>query len=305
METCLSRCVFKAMFNSDGRYAGAADAVFMDELLRGMAATWMFHMEEGQAAGCTFLQGRCTLKSPVSKAAVVLQLESRFKSVEVVPEWGTIPDSEATWCSAAKRAAGPWTELDAPRDQRPPVIRSLADKTTQEHTPAPWIPPQFRIPRYNDFQLELNTRLHRQDAKGVLLVVDNRGRTGKSTYAHRLGAYGVGIVIPAAVLEHKDILRYTGELIERQGRKRQLVLFVDLQKVVLSGDQWQRVMSAVNLLKDGFAYSKTRGWHAVPFHWPKVAVFSVSAPEKACVGSVGWEIWDVACGSNERLSSRV
>lgn len=238
------------------------------ESLKGIAKHYTFQLEEGDG-GYKHYQGRISLvkRRRETEKHILLNL---------FPE-GTAPNYLAPTTNpehqkgdafyqmkADTRILGPWTDKDE-------VI---------------YIPRQVReMGDLRPFQQHIVDDADVWDTRHINLVYCPHGNIGKSRLVSYCRAYQKGRALPP-VNDYKDLLRMVCDL-----PTSKLYLF-DMPRS-LNKDKLYQFFSAVETIKDGYAYDDRYSFKEKVFDCPNIWIFTNTYPDLGMLSFDRWRIWEV------------
>lgn len=154
-----------------------------------------------------------------------------------------------------------------------------------------YIPMKYRGNiEWNPFQRQiLNIIATEPDDRTINVIVDDEGNNGKSFLAMYLLVMGLGRKIPQ-MKDHRDLMRMVMDLPESK-----CYLF-DLPRAISKNDQ-HSIYSAIEEIKNGYAYDDRYNFREKVFESPHVFVFTNNKPQSSLVSKDRWKLWYLKEGS--------
>lgn len=231
-----------------------------DELkgkLREFCKKWIFQEEKGES-GYEHFQGRVSLKVKNRKGA----------NLGFGEHWSITSeenkDNDFYVTKIDTRVSGPWSDKDT---YIPKQVRNI--------TLMPW---QQKI---IDNRTDWNTR-------NINCVICKQGNIGKSTLVTYAGAYGLARRIP--MLEsYKDFMRMVMDC------PKSSLYLVDFPRS-MNKSNCAGFWSAIETVKDGYAYDDRYGFREEYFDCPNIWVFMNRTPDFEFLSKDRWVLWEVTQG---------
>lgn len=176
------------------------------------------------------------------------------------------------------------------------------DYVTKEYTrvDGPWniddeidyIPKQIReIENLFDWQQEVINNLTIWDKRTINFIYCPDGNIGKSTLVGWIRAYKLGRALPP-VNDYKDMLRIVCDLPTSNA------YIIDMPRALKKDKLWG-FYSAIETIKDGYAYDDRYRFREKIFDCPNIWIFSNIIPELKLLSADRWKIFTVVNGSLE------
>lgn len=238
---------------------------------------WCFQLEKGKREGNLHWQCRVSFEPALRKSQVV-KLFPEF-SVRIESEAGTKAGGLYAM-KADTRQDGPWSDRDV------------------EH----YKDPRYVLKDYRDWQTEMKKRLDSQDARTILVIVDETGNTGKTCMAHHLVQYHNGVFIPPFCSTGDEILQFACSFV-KPGEMYTFV--IDMPRALLMRHVAARLFAAFETLKSGYVYDKRYHGKYVYFQIPKVVVFTNTVPEQTLLTGDRWDIMTLPWVSDKAEASKI
>lgn len=246
-------------WNSEGR----AHKFVLDSL-KGIAKRFVFQREKGDT-GYEHFQGRLSLQKKRRKNEL-LKLFGDDAPNYLEPTCNTeYTKGDAFYQTKVDtRVEGPWTEDDKPL----------------------YVPRQVReMQALRPFQQAIVNDINTWDKRTINIVYCEGGNKGKSCLVSYLRAYRLGRALPP-VNDYKDLLRMVCDL-PTSG----LYLF-DMPRA-MNKDKMYQFYSAVETIKDGYAYDDRYNFREKSFDSPNIWIFCNVMPEPGLLSMDRWRVWDI------------
>lgn len=222
-----------------------------------VAKKWAFQLEVGTQTGYEHYQGRISLKTKARHGPDWPETHWSVTSNEN-------RDNSFYVLKEDTRKAGPWTDADAyiPRQVRDIVLR-------------PW-------------QQAIINSANTWDTRTINILHCPGGNIGKSTLKTYAGAHRIGRALPM-MESYKDYMRM---VMDTPKCKLYLIDFPRSQQRLGCGNLW----SAIETIKDGYAYDDRYGFREEYFDCPTVWVFTNNLPDRSHLSVDRWKTWTVIDG---------
>lgn len=238
--------------------------------LKGIAKRFVFQKEEGDS-GYVHYQGRMSLVKKRRKHEVLKLFEDppQFLEPTSIPEY---TKGDAFYQQKVDtRIEGPWTDKDE-------VV---------------YIPRQVReMEGLRPFQKSIIDNVDVWDKRSINVVYCERGNLGKSCLVSYMRAYKLGRALPP-VNDYKDLLRMVCDL-----PTSRMYLF-DMPRA-MNKDKMYQFYSAVETIKDGYAYDDRYTFKEKSFDCPNVWIFCNVLPDIAMLSADRWKLWKIDNSYNLR-----
>jgi len=251
-------CGYDFRFNAD-----CLDFQNIIDMLKKIAKKFTFQKEEGDS-GYVHYQGRLSLIKKRRKMEAL-------KLFEVPPNYFE-PTSNPDYTKGDAfyqmkedtRVDGPWTDEDEPL----------------------YIPRQIReMGELRPFQQSIVDKANEWDTRTINLVYCNKGNLGKSSLVGYCRAHRIGRALPP-VNDYKDLLRIVCDL-----PTSRMYMF-DMPRS-LNKDRLYQFYSAVETIKDGYAYDDRYSFKEKSFDCPNIWIFSNILPDLSMLSQDRWKLWDI------------
>lgn len=224
---------------------------------------WVFQKEKGELNGYEHYQGRCSMKTKVRnmRGKIAPQVSWRVTSTKIAI------DEDTRYCDKLEtRLDGPWRDSDCNNRYVPLHVRDIKLY--------PW---QERI---------INDVL--PDTRTINILYDEKGNIGKSTVFTYAGARGIARAVP--IMEsYKDLMRMV-----MCCPKTKLYL-VDFPRG-LNKSHCANFWSAIETIKNGYAYDDRYKFQEEFFDPPNIWVFTNTLPDFELLSKDRWKVWTVSNG---------
>lgn len=238
-----------------------ADAITKDELidtLRPLCKEWTFQLEMGSKTGYRHFQGRISLKEKQRLTG----LKKSFPAATHLSVTSKDGCKDYDYVSKENtRIEGPWTSWDAP------VPRQIQGITLR-----PW-------------QQQVVDSAMTFDARSIDVIIDTEGCLGKSTLKTFVGVHKHGKAIPFCN-DYKDMLRMVYDM------PKQRLYIIDMPRSI-SKDRLNQFWSAIETIKDGYAYDDRYHFKDCYFDAPRIWVFTNTMPEASMLSRDRWNFWEI------------
>ena len=249
------------------------DQKLLKDMLKSISKKWVFQLEKGET-GYHHFQGRLSL----IKKTTVGQLAKLISSLNIVgchlspTSNNQAMDTENyllnvkfTYVMKAEtRIDGPW-------------------KDTDEEI---YIPRQIReMGPLRPFQEHIIKDANNWDTRSINVVFCPHGNIGKSCLVGYCRAHKIGRALPTCN-DYKDLLRMVCDL-----PTSKMYLF-DMPRS-LNKDKLYQFFSAVETIKDGYAYDDRYSFKEKVFDCPNIWIFTNTMPELTMLSDDRWKIWTV------------
>lgn len=224
-----------------------------------IAKKWCYQRERGEESGKLHFQGRLSLKTKVRHPGLI---DNPFKA-HFSRTSNENRDNNFYVSKKETRVEGPWKD---------------DDKVTI-------IPRQVRDIVLYEWQQEIVDRLKIWDTRIINVVIDRDGNKGKSTLLSYIRAHGLGRVLPS-VNDSKDMMRMVCDL-ETAG-----AYLFDMPKA-MSKDKLYGFYSAIEQIKDGYAYDDRYHFKEKVFDCPQIWIFTNKEPDESLLSRDRWVYWRI------------
>lgn len=249
------------------------------KLLDGIAKHYVFQLEQGDT-GYRHYQGRMSLIKKRRKP----ELLTLFSSLE-----RRVPNYLEPTCNVEARTgdafymmkedtkiAGAWTDKDKPV----------------------YIPRQIReIKELYPWQKSVVDSAKFWDTRHINMVYCPTGNKGKTSLVGWCRAYNIARVLPS-VNEAKDMLRMVCDM-----PTSSMYLF-DMPRS-MNKDRLFGFYSAIETIKDGYAYDDRYAFKEKVFDCPQIWIFSNSLPDFNMLSTDRWIIWEIKEKELKRFSHSI
>lgn len=247
----------------DFRWNADVDHEVILERLKGIAKRYVFQLERGDS-GYLHYQGRMSLIKKKRKHELLrlFQNPPQYLMPTVTKEYIKGDAFYATKLDT--RVEGPWTDADVKL----------------------YIPRQVReMKGLRPFQQSILDDLGVWDKRTINIVYCVQGNIGKSSLVSYMRAHKLARALPP-VNDYRDLLRMVCDL-----PTSNMYLF-DMPRA-MNKDRMFQFFSAVETIKDGFAYDDRYAYKEKSFDCPNIWVFTNVLPEFGMFSPDRWDIWGV------------
>lgn len=233
------------------------DSISLEDLLKFIKVhckKWCFQHEKGETTGYEHWQGRVSLKVKARKGPKLDKAHWSPTSNENAENTFYVMKEET-------RVSGPWSDKDA------------------------YIPRHVRDISLRPWQSTIMEDAARFDARTINVLYCPNGNIGKSTLAIWAGCRGLARNIPM-MDSYKDYMRMVMDT------PKVSLYFVDfprsMNKTCCAG-----FWSAIETIKNGYAYDDRYGFREEYFDPPNIWVFTNTIPEEGYLSTDRWKYWVV------------
>lgn len=215
---------------------------------------YCFQLEQGEETGFMHYQGRVSLKVKSRKGPTL-------DKIHWSPTSTAASDDDFYVLKNDTRIKGPWQDTD------------------------PYIPRQIRSLTLYDWQQSIIDDANVWNTRDINCIICKSGNIGKSTLCTYVGSHKLGRKIP--ILEsYKDFMRMVMDT-----PKMQLYL-VDCPRS-MQKTSCSNFWSAIETVKDGYAYDDRYGFRESYFDCPNIWVFCNDFPDTTFLSVDRWKYWEV------------
>lgn len=228
-----------------------------------------FQHEKGDIGGYEHYQGRVSLVTKSSILKVIKLFKAKFGEGfgRISPTTTTNSKGDAFYSYVTKestRVAGPWTDADSSK----------------------YIPRQIReMGPLRPFQERVVASAHLWDTRHINYIYCPNGNIGKSLLVGYCRAHGIGRALPP-VNDYKDLMRMVCDL-----PTSKMYMF-DMPRS-MNKDKLYSFYSAIETIKDGYAYDDRYSFKEKVFDCPQIWIFANTLPSMAHLSNDRWLIWEV------------
>ncbi|WP_445718333.1 hypothetical protein [Flavobacterium sp.] len=254
-----SQCAcYDFRYNADG-----ISSDMIKKWLKGIAKRYVFQQEVGDS-GYNHFQGRLSLVKKRRKHEALKLFENPPNYFEPTTNIEYYSGDAFYQTKIDTRVDGPWTDKDE-------VI---------------YIPRQVReMGGLRPFQQVIVDDVNVWDKRTINLVYCQEGNKGKSCLVSYMRANKLGRALPP-VNDYKDLLRMVCDL-----PTSKLYLF-DMPRA-MNKDKMFQFYSAVETIKDGYAYDDRYSFKEKVFDCPNIWIFCNVLPDLGLLSMDRWKIWDI------------
>jgi len=215
---------------------------------------WCFQMEIGDETGYIHYQGRVSLKVKNRKGPTLPGVHWSVTSNEN-------RDNEFYVLKDDTKLDGPWTDRDS------------------------YIPKQVRDIELYPWQQSILDNAHVWDTRTINMIICPQGNIGKSTLTTYAGCRGLARAIPM-MSEYKDYMRM---VMDTPKSRLYLIDFPRSMNKSNCAGFW----SAIETIKNGYAYDDRYGFKEEYFDSPNIWVFANTTPDLTQLSQDRWRFWEV------------
>jgi len=243
-----------------------ADGVSVSDvrkMLKGIAKRYVFQREVGDS-GYNHYQGRLSLikKRRKHEALKLFSNPPNYFEPTVNKEYQTGDAFYQT--KEDTRAAGPFKDTD----EELVITRQVAE-----------------MDGLRPFQQHIIDDVNKWDKRTINIVYCKEGNKGKTSLVSYMRSYKIGRPLPP-VNDYKDLLRIVRDL-----PVNKLYLF-DMPRA-LNKDKMYQFYSAVETIKDGYAYDDRYSFKEKVFDCPNIWIFCNVLPDLGLLSRDRWRFWDI------------
>ena len=254
-------CVYEIRSNAD------LSCEEYKNLLKKWAKKWVFQKEKGDS-GYIHYQGRISLikKREPEVLKNVLRRAGDLDCFQFIAPTTTAEHQKEAFYAMKEdtRIEGPFRDTDEER----------------------YIPRQIReIEELRPFQQTIIEKANEWDTRSINIIYCEHGNMGKSILVGYLRAYGIARALPP-VNDYKDLLRMVCDL-----PTSRCYLF-DMPRS-LNKDRLYQFFSAVETIKDGYAYDDRYQFKEKVFDCPNIWIFTNTMPDFNMLSLDRWKLWTI------------
>lgn len=249
------------------------DYRIIKKLLEEFCKAGSFQKEESADTNYLHYQGRVSLSKKLSLAGLIKSTPSTLKGIHWSPTSNNCNDMDYV-NKEFTRLDGPW-ELHEEEDYIPRQIREVKE--------------------LYEWQKTVINKLNIWDKRSINMLYCPNGNIGKSTLIGYVRAYKLGRALPP-VNDYRDMLRMVCDLPISKN------YFVDMPRA-LKKDKLGSFYSAIETIKDGYAYDDRYTFKEKIFDCPNIWIFSNILPELELLSKDRWKIWNVVDNKLETYSA--
>lgn len=245
--------------------------LFTDVLrqLKGFVKKLSFQLEEGDT-GYRHFQGRLSLIKKRRKSEILKLFKAKGRQC---PRYFK-PTTNAKFLTGDEfyvlkedtRIDGPWTETEYQKNF--------------------YIPRQVReLEKLRPFQQSIIDDALVWDTRHINVVLNTRGEVGKSRLVAYIRAHRCGRVLPF-INDYKDLMRVVMDMPTSK------LYLLDMPRAI-SKEKLYQLYSAIETIKDGYAYDDRYKFREKVFDCPNIWIFTNSKPDLSLLSMDRWRIWEV------------
>lgn len=235
----------------------------LTDWLKEWANKWVFQRELSET-GYDHYQGCFSLFKKKRKADLVKVLPNKNMSVRPMSTNATAQGRFNYFMKADTRTEGPW-------------------KDTDEEIIIPWHIDHVKT--LYPWQQTLKDLATTRDARSIHAIVDNIGNNGKSTFKTYMRCNKLARVIPFAN-DYKDLMRMVCDM------PTDTCYIIDMPRAI-NKERLSNFWSAIESIKDGYAYDDRYSFKEKIFGSPQIFVFMNTQPEQSYLSSDRWKLWKI------------
>jgi hypothetical protein len=231
--------------------------------LKGIAKHFVFQKEEGDS-GYIHYQGRISLVKKRRKHELLKLFQNPPQYLEPTSNPEYTKGDAFYQQKIDTRIEGPWSDTDEEI----------------------YIPRQIReMDGLRPFQQHIVDNATEWDKRTINMIYCSKGNLGKSLLVGYCRAHRIGRALPP-VNDYKDLLRMVCDL-----PTSRMYLF-DMPRS-LNKDRLYQFFSAIETIKDGYAYDDRYTFKEKVFDCPNIWIFSNTFPELTMLSMDRWKIWEI------------
>ena len=239
---------------------------------KGIVKKYAFQKEKGEENGYLHYQGRLSFIKKVRKSNALRIFPDELKQIMLKDGYWLCPTITKEYLKGEgfyhlkeqTRVAGPYKDTD--------VVR--------------YIPRQIReCPKLRPFQQTIVDDCDNWDTRTINVVYEPLGNRGKTILVGYCRAYNIGRALPM-VNDYKDLLRMVCDL-----PTSRMYLF-DMPRSIKK-DRLFQFFSAVETIKDGYAYDDRYSFKEKNFDSPNIWIFTNTLPDTSMLSLDRWKIWKI------------
>lgn len=236
------------------------------ETLKPIAKHYVFQLERGDVHGYMHYQGRISLikKRRAKEKHIVLALFKTWKPNYLEPTTNECKGDVFYATKEDTRVEGPWSD----KDEQIYVPRQVRDIEGLR----PW--QQYIV---DDAKV--------WDKRHINILYDTTGNNGKSILKTYVGVYKIGRAIPFTN-DYKDMMRIVMDTTKKP------LYIIDIPRA-LKKDSMYNFFSAIETLKDGYAYDDRYSFREEYFDCPNIWVFMNTIPDIDMLSHDRWRFWKI------------
>jgi len=215
---------------------------------------WCFQLERGGQTGYMHYQGRVSLKVKARKGP-------EFPGIHWSVTSNANRDNEFYVLKEDTRVEGPWSDRDK------------------------YIPLQVQNIQLYPWQQDILDDANIWDTRTINMIICKEGNIGKSTLATYAGCRGIARAIPM-MDSYKDYMRM---VMDTPKVRLYLIDFPRCMNKSNCGSFW----SAIETIKNGYAYDDRYGFREEYFDCPNIWVFSNTVPDLSQLSKDRWRFFEV------------
>lgn len=234
-------------------------------LLKKYCKKWVFQLEQGETTGYRHYQGRISLIKKHRKSELMKLLIPTPNYLE--------PSVNATYLTGDMfYVMKDETRIDGPYDERSETQLYIPRQIREIKSLLPW-------------QQSIVDDAKVWDTRTINLLYDDQGNIGKSILKTFIGVNQIGRTLPFTN-DYKDMLRMVMDTPKKP------LYIIDIPRA-LKKEHMFNFFSAIETLKDGYAYDDRYSFKEEYFDCPNIWVFTNIIPDLEMLSKDRWRIWNV------------
>ncbi len=255
MNAC---CVFDFTLKSD-----IISITDLQKKLFKLCKKWAFQTELGEKSNFEHYQGRLSLKT-------------KKRLNDIIETWN-IKETHFSITSKANSNNNFYVLKEETRVNGP--------FTSEEYDPI-YVPRQIReIKTLYPWQQRIIEISKIWDTRRIHIIIDQNGNIGKTILKTYMRCHRLGRIIPHCN-NYKDVLRMVCDMPTSN------CYIIDMPRA-LEKDKLSQLYSAIETIKDGYAYDDRYSFKEKIFDCPNIFVFTNSVPDSQYMSKDRWAYWKV------------
>lgn len=243
-------------------------------MCRRIAKRWCFHLCENND-GKKVYKGRVSLKQKVKISVLTGLLDKDPAHIWSTCDRNTYYIEQDVLDEYEKVIEGPWSNKDIIEKIFIPCnVRQFIDDKGN-----------IIISKLRPFQVDLIKITKVPNYRNINALIDPNGNIGKSILKTLLAILELAVVIPS-IDNYKDIMRMV------MNKPKSKSYIVDMPKA-MNKDKLNKIYSAIETVKDGYAFDDRYKFKEKYFDPPNIIVFSNVRPDPKMLSIDRWTLWSV------------
>ncbi len=246
----------------------------MCKILSKHSKKWTFQSERGTETGYEHYQGRFSLKVKKRLKQVITLLGDPKFHVSITSTANKDNDFYVT--KDDTRIEGPWSNKEYEEIYIPRQIREISKLY-------PWQEKIIEISKV-------------WDTRHINIIVDTVGNIGKTTLKTYIRCHRIGRCLPFCN-NYKDIMRMVCDMPTSK------MYVLDMPRAI-DKERLGALYSAIESIKDGYAYDDRYSFKEKIFDCPNIWVFTNTVPDLTYMSPDRWKFWEIKDGLLETYKER-